>query len=511
MTVTQHLFVLTLAFSAWFVTPHSSAADTRNAVVFLVDDLGWTDLACFGSDFYETPNIDRLAEEGIKFTNAYAACTVCSPTRAALLTGQNPARLRVTDFIPGHPFVNTPLTIPDWTKVLEHRHQTIPELLKPAGYQSVHLGKWHLTHRDRGGKGGTDNPDPEFYPEAHGFDINVGGNEHGAPPSYFWPYGKGKTIEARKDNTIFQTLPTGGKEGEYLTDRLTDEGVTVLDTFHKNGKPFFVYFSFYNVHTPLMGRPDLVAKYEKKLKENPGTKHNNLKYAAMVESVDEAVGKILTKLKDIGADDNTLVIFTSDNGGLKPQATDNLPLRQGKGGIYEGGVRVPTIIRWPGAKSAGQEVDQPIITMDFLPTIMDALEVPYPSGFDKQLLVGVSLLPLLKNPETDLNRESIYWHYPHYHSMGAQPYSAIRSGDWKLIERHLGPSIELYDLSKDIHEDHDLAKEKPEIAQALLKNLEAWRKSMDAQMPTENQAFKKGQTTGVARGGKVRPASPIRE
>ncbi len=511
MNILRHWLRLILITTIVFVTHRSPGAETKNAIVFLVDDLGWTDLGCFGSDFYETPNIDKLATEGVKFTSAYAACTVCSPTRAALLTGQNPARLHVTDFIPGHPFVNTPLTIPDWTKVLEHRHLTIPELLKPSGFQSVHLGKWHLTHRDRSGKGGTDNPDPEFYPESQGFDINIGGNEHGAPPSYFWPYGRGKTIDVRKQNTIFKTLPKGGGEGEYLTDRLAREGVRVLDEFQKNGSPFFMYFSFYNVHTPLMGRPDLLAKYEAKLKRNPKVRHNNVKYAAMVESVDEAVGTILTKLKDINADDSTMVIFTSDNGGLRPQATDNHPLRQGKGGIYEGGVRIPTIIKWPEKGAKGAECKEALISMDFLPTIMEALDVSYPDEFDQELLDGVSLTGLIENPDSTMERDAIYWHYPHYHSMGAQPYSAVLARGWKLIERHTDGGIELYNLEGDIHEDNNRAKTEEAITSELLSRLNDWRKSVGAQMPVSNKSYDEDKPTGVNRGNVTRPQVPIRE
>ena len=492
-------------------TPFLATAETKNAIVFLVDDMGWTDVGAFGSDFYETPHIDALAAAGTKFTNAYAACTVCSPTRAALLTGQYPARLRVTDFIPGHPFVNTPLTIPDWTQVLEHRQVTIAEILKEKGFKTAHLGKWHLTHRDRSGPGGSDNPDPTFYPESQGFDFNIGGNEHGAPPSYFWPYGKGKTVEIKKKNTIYATLPKSGKDGEYLTDRLTSEAVGLIDGFAESKSPFFMYFSFYNVHTPLQGRPDLVEKYEKKLKSSPKPLHGNVKYAAMVESVDEAIGRVMAKLQESGLTEETLIIFTSDNGGLDPVATDNAPLRQGKGGIYEGGVRIPTIINWPGVTKAGTESSEPIITMDFLPTILEALGQEIPNEI-KSTVDGVSLTPILKDPADSLDRDAIFWHYPHYHSMGAQPYSAIRMGDWKLIELHDGRPLELYSLAKDIHEDHNLAKKNPAKATELHKRLSEWKQSVDAQMPTTNAAFNATKKTGVQRkGNAVKAAAALRK
>lgn len=498
--------------SALVLSISPALGETKNAVVFFVDDLGWTDLSCTGSDFYETPNIDALAKEGTRFTSAYAACTVCSPSRAALITGQYPARLKVTDFIPGHPFVNTPLTIPEWTKVLEKKHTTIPEILKDHGYISAHLGKWHLAHRDGYEKGGEDSADVDNYPTAHGFDINIGGCEKGAPPSYFWPYGKGKTLEKKKDNTIYKTLPKDDKdrEGEYLTDRLASEAEQLLDQFQKDEKPFFMNFCFYNVHTPLQGRPDLVEKYEAKLAEDPNRTHTNVQYAAMVESVDEAVGRVVAKLKETGAWDETLIIFSSDNGGLDPQATNNDPIRQGKGSIYEGGVRVPTIIRAPGAEKTGVLCHKPIITVDFLPTILDSLGIEM-AGDVAAVVDGVSLVPLMSDPRADLGRDDIFWHYPHYHSMGGQPHSAIRSGNWKLIEQHVDGSLELYDLSTDIHENENMAQTRPEITNELLARLNDWRAEVDAQMPTPNAEHDPAKPFGVSRNGQIKPQAPVRE
>lgn len=507
--------LLFAAFALLFpsLAPAPAHADAKNVVIFFVDDLGWTDLGCYGSDLYETPHIDALAAEGVRFTDAYAACTVCSPSRAALMTGQYPARLHVTDFIPGHPFENTPLAIPDWTRLLEHRHLTIPEILGPHGYVSAHLGKWHLARRGAPGTG--DHPNPENHPDAHGFDVNIGGYERGAPETYFWPYGRGKSLEAKKGNGLYRTLPhhdipDEDREGEYLTDRLASEAETLLDRFEAEGSPFFLNFSFYNVHTPLMGRPDLVEKYEALLAEDPERRHTHPQYAAMVESVDEAVGRVVAKLKETGAWDETLVIFSSDNGGLDPVATDNDPIRQGKGSSYEGGVRVPTILRMPGVGEPGSVCHAPVITVDFLPTILDAFGIEAPPEV-AEVLDGVSLLPLLADPAADLGREDLFWHYPHYHSQGAHPYSAIRSGRWKLIEFHDRDQPELYDLGSDIHEDRDLAAKRPGIAKKLHARLRNWRESVGAQMPLPNEAYDPGKEIVIRRGDRVQMPAPRRE
>jgi len=496
-----------LAAGLFLAAASPAPAAPRNVVVFFVDDMGWTDLGCFGSDLYETPHIDALAAQGVRFTQGYAACTVCSPSRAALLTGQYPARLHVTDFIPGHPFVNTPLAMPEWTKVLEQHHTTLAEILQAEGYRTIHAGKWHLAHRDRAGKDGRDTPDTENYPEHHGFDVNIGGNESGAPRSYFWPYGRGRTLEERKDNSIYRTLPEGGEEGEYLTGRLATEVIRELDATRAGEQPFFLHFSFYNVHTPLQARPDLLAKYEEKLKNEPDVRHAHPVYAAMVESVDEAVGRIMGKLEELGVAGETLVILTSDNGGLDPQATDNHPLRQGKGGIYEGGVRVPWIVSMPGA-AAGAACQEPVITMDIVPTVLEALGVDVPGDLP---LDGVSLLPLLADPGAALEREALYWHYPHYHSMGARPYSAIRMGEWKLIEHHGGRPVELYHLAEDIHEDENLATTETSKTALLLGRLHAWRQEVGAQMAKPNAAFDREEPTGIQFGRRFREQAPIRD
>lgn len=495
-----------------------SAADRPNVVVLLVDDLGWTDLACFGSDLYETPNIDRLADSGVRFTNAYAACTVCSPTRAALLTGQSPARLHVTDFIPGHPITNTPVTIPDWTQKLEHRHLTIAEILKEHDYRTAHVGKWHLTPRIRPADINSDGNFPEYYPETQGFDVNIGGHEGGAPRSYFWPYGRGKG-EARKQNNLFRTLPPGGQEGEYLTDRLTDEAVRFIELAAGDDDPFFLYFAYYTVHTPLQAKEDDIEYFRKKIAAATSAgkelRHRNPVYAAMVRSLDESVGRVLAALESSGIEDETVVLFTSDNGGLSDLAsgnivTSNLPLRQGKGSIYEGGVRVPAIVRWPGVTQAGRVTDEPVISMDWLPTILDAVNVEIPESVEP-VLDGVTVAEVLRSEDATLPQRNLYWHYPHYHMMGAVPYSAVRSGDWKLIERHDGEPLELYNLAEDIHEDANLAQTRPEVTQRLKAALDTWRSSVGAQMPVRNDSYDPAEPIGWRRNGAMRVPAPVRK
>ncbi|QDU41161.1 Arylsulfatase [Maioricimonas rarisocia] len=491
------------------------AAERQNVVVLLVDDLGWTDLGCFGSDLYETPNIDRLAASGMRFTNAYAACTVCSPTRAALLTGQSPARLHVTDFIPGHPITNTPVTIPDWTQKLEHRHVTIAEILKEHGYRTAHVGKWHLTPRIRPADINSDGNFPEYYPETQGFDVNIGGHEGGAPRSYFWPYGRGKG-ETRKENNLFRTLPPGGEEGEYLTDRLTDEAVKFIEGAAGENQPFFLYFAYYTVHTPLQAKPDDVEYFRKKIEASAKTlRHRDPVYAAMVRSLDESVGRLMETLEASGIDDETLVVFTSDNGGLTDltgnnYGTSNLPLRQGKGSIYEGGVRVPAIVRWPDVTESGSVSDEPVISMDWLPTILEAVDVAVPEAV-RPVLDGRSLVPVLSGEEEALPERNLYWHYPHYHMMGAVPHSAVRSGEWKLIERHAGEPLELYNLAEDIHEDDNLAARRPAMTRRLKSDLDAWRTAVGAQMPAANSDHDPAEPIGWERNGRMRRPKPVRK
>lgn len=453
------LWALLVALAIGFTDVSVSAAPPPNIVVFLIDDLGWTDLGCMGSDLYETPNIDRLAREGMKFTNAYSACTVCSPTRAALMTGKYPARLHITDWIHGHKKANPKLLIPKWTEYLPRDEFTLASALKPAGYTSACVGKWHLGDEKEG------------YPDKHGFDVNIAGCERGAPPSYFSPY----KIPTLKE----------GPQGEYLTDRLADEAVRFIDA--SKDRPFFLYFPHYGVHTPLQAKPDLVEKYRRKIK--PGMKHANALYAAMIESVDDSVGRVMARLKDLGLDKNTIIVFTSDNGGLM-NSTTNQPLRVGKGSAFEGGVRVPALVKWPGVTAPGSVCDEPVITPDFYPTLLQIAGVPgeakHNAGVD-----GKSLVKLLRDPQARVDRDTIYWHYPHYHPGGATPYGAVRARDWKLIEFFEDMHVELYNLKDDIGEQNDMAGKMPEKANELRDKLHAWRQAVGAQMPTVNPAYRR--------------------
>lgn len=438
--------------------PGLAATDAAkpNIVLILADDLGWTDLSCYGSEFYETPNIDRLARDGMKFTQAYSACTVCSPTRAAILTGKYPARLHVTDWIPGLPPENPKLLVPDWTKYLPLEEVTLAEALRSAGYVTASLGKWHL------GEEG-------YFPEKHGFDINLGGSSAPNPPSYFAPY-------------KIATLPEGPK-GEYLTDRMGAEAARFIEK--NKDKPFFLYFPLFAVHTPIQGKQELIQKY--RAKKRPGQKQVNAMYAAMVESMDDSVGRIRGKLDELKLAGRTIVIFASDNGGRVP-TTSNYPLRAGKGSCHEGGTRVPLIIHWPSVTKPGSVCETPVISMDLFPTSLEiaGLKTAAAKGVD-----GVNLIPLLRQ-EGELKRDALFWHYPHYQHYqqgGTIPYGAVRAGDYKLIEVFDDMRVELYNLREDLGEQRNLAGQMPEKVNELRTRLHAWRKEVGAQMPTRNPAY----------------------
>ncbi len=434
----------------------TTAGRPPNIIHILIDDMGWTDLGCMGSDLYETPNIDRLAAQGVRFDNAYSACTVCSPTRAATMTGRYPARLHVTDWIHGSNRPKAKLKIPDWTQYLPDAEVTLAEALKPAGYVSACVGKWHL------GDG------PEHYPTTQGFDVNVAGYGAGSAPSHFSPY-KIPTLE-------------DGPPGEYLTDRLTTEACQFIAA--NRDRPFLLYLPHYTVHTPIQAKRPLIEKYRQKIK--PGMRHTNATYAAMIESLDEGVGRLLSTLEAEGIADRTIVVFTSDNGGLMQpgHSTVNVPLRVGKGSAYEGGIRVPLIIKWPGVTPAGSVCHEPVVSIDFLPTYLEIGAAPRRDDVD-----GRSLAALLRDPSARLDREAIYWHYPHYHPGGATPYGAVRARDWKLIEFYEDNHVELYNLAADIGETKDLAGSLPEKAEALRGQLHDWRQSVAAQMPTPNPDY----------------------
>jgi len=449
--VSAMLMIQSDAFSAKKARP--------NVIFILMDDLGWADLGCYGSKFYETPNIDRLAAEGMRFTNAYSACPVCSPTRASVLTGRYPARIGLTDWIPGHHFPWAKLRVPDFHQELPLSEVTIAKVLKKVEYSTASIGKWHL------GK-------ESYFPEKYGFDVNFGGTNKGQPPSYFWPY----------------NIPTitSGKEGEYLTDRLTDEAIRYIKT-HKDG-PFFLYLPHFAVHTPLQAKEEYIAKF--RAKARPEDPQNNPVYAAMIQSVDEGVGRIMAVLDELGIADNTVVIFNSDNGGYG-KATSNAPLREAKGTLYEGGIRDPLIVRWPGKVKPGTVCDEVVTSTDYFPTICEIAGVEPPKN---RPLDGLSILPLLTGSGS-INREAVYWHYPHYHPGGATPCGAVRAGKWKLIEYFEDGRVELYNLEEDIGETTDLSTRLPKKAGELKEMLAEWRKSVNAAMPIPNPNYDPARAT----------------
>jgi arylsulfatase A len=464
-----------LALALATLAPPARADDRPNFVFFLIDDLGWTDVGCYGSDFYETPHIDRLAGQGMLFTDAYAACCVCSPTRAAVLTGKYPGRLHITHAIPiqGDKRLKGPLPLASavYVKNLPLEEVTIAEALRPAGYTSATMGKWHVCW------------DPEFYPQHQGFDLNVGGNNMGNPGNYFFPYDGAWRMTKEHPLIRWNTLPDG-KPGEYLTDRLTDEAVAFVE--QNAQRPFFLYLAHYAVHTPLHAKTDLVAKYEAK---PAGERHDNTKYAAMIHSVDQSVGRLTAKLDELDLADRTVVIFTSDNGG-HGKITDHHPLRGNKGNFYEGGIRVPMIARWPGVVQPGSRCTEPVISTDFYPTMLTMAGLPQRP---EQHIDGLDLTPLLRQQDT-LDRDTLYWHFPNYigagHPDGATPCSVIRSGDWKLIESLEDGSLELYNLNNDLGETKNLTAEQPQRTSQLHQKLKTWRKEAKVQMPTPNPLYK---------------------
>jgi arylsulfatase A-like enzyme len=448
-----------------------------NFVFLLVDDMGWSDVGCYGSSFYETPNVDRLATEGMRFTDAYAACPVCSPTRASIMTGKYPERVKITNYIPGKK--PGKLMPPEFLHNMPLEETTLAEAFKQAGYATCLTGKWHL-----GSEG--------YYPIDQGFDTNIVGCEYGNKNSYFPPYSR------MYDGNSWSLRLEGDFDGKYLTDFLADESIKFIQTNSK--KPFLLYHSFYTVHTPLQAKEADIKKYEEKaakLPPHPGPRfipegHREARqvqdlpvYAAMVESMDTAVGRIMETLEELGVADNTAIIFMSDNGGLSTSEgspTSNLPLRAGKGWMYEGGIREPMIVKWPGHTAPGSTCSEPVTSTDFYPTM---LEMAGLSAMPAQHADGVSMVPLLTNSGS-LDRNAIYWHYPHYGNQGGTPCGAVRAGDFKLIEFFEDNHVELYNLTEDIGEHNDLAQTMPDKVEELRANLHAWRASVDAAMPTPN-------------------------
>lgn len=470
----------------------ASAADQPNVLFILVDDLGYMDIGANNpGTFYETPNIDRLAASGMRFTNGYAANPVCSPTRYSIMTGKHPSRVDATNFFCGKRsgrFAPAPLNCR-----MPLEETTIAEALKSAGYATFFAGKWHL--------GDT----AEYWPEAQGFDVNRGGHSAGGPfkaGKYFSPYANPRLSD--------------GPEGEHLPDRLAVETVAFMEE-HRD-EPFLAYLSFYSVHTPLMAPDELVDKYRSKAerlglvgqeefgdeeqvwpakgsnvelqngknrRDTPGAPRrvralqNHAVYAAMIESMDTNVGRVLDALEELEIAENTIVCFMSDNGGLSTSEgspTSNLPLRGGKGWLYEGGIREPLLIRWPGKTAPGATSDFPVVSMDFYPTILEMVGLPQRR---EQHLDGVSLASLLQGKEAP-QREAIYWHYPHYSNQGGFPGAAIRIGDWKLIERFEDGRLQLFNLAEDVGERNDLVGSEPERVRSMQEKLHAWYNEVDA-------------------------------
>ncbi|MBE7539855.1 MAG: sulfatase [Opitutaceae bacterium] len=440
------------------LSPGAAKAAPPNIIFILIDDMGAADGGCFGSRYYQTPNLDQLAADGVKFTRAYASCAVCSPSRAAILTGKAPARLHLTDWIPGEKEpAGSRLLLPAWQKSLPLSEVTLAEVLKAHGYATASIGKWHL--------GGGHSP------RDYGFDINIGGGDTGQPASYFWPYGrKGQAHE------VPGLAERGGSPGEYLTDRLTNEALRFIED-HRT-RPFFLYLPHYAVHGPLMGKPEDI---ENASKHAPADGQGNAVYAAMLRSVDDSVGRLRQKLRDLHLEENTIVVFTSDNGGAvhfgNPPATANGALRLGKGYPYEGGLRVPLLMWAPGVKR-GTVCDTPVISHDFLPTLLELAGLPPVS----HAIDGMSFASVLRG-HSDLSRDALFWHYPHYWFGGkVSPYSVAHVGDWKLIRFYEDNHEELYNLRDDPSEKEDLARTHSEKRRALGTRLDRWLKDVGAQM-----------------------------
>ncbi len=456
-----------------------------NIILLLVDDLGWRDLLCYGSAFYETPHLDRLSADGMRFTDAYAAAPVCSPTRASILTGKYPATIGITDWIDWGGFVHPArgyLIDAPYVDHLPLGEWSLARALKAVGYQTWHVGKWHLGNE-------------AYYPDKHGFNVNIGGCAWGMPSHGYWSPWHIPTL-------------TDGPPDEYLTDRLTDEAIRLIQA--SDGRPFFLNLWHYAVHTPLQASPELVHKYERKAhalgldalptfaegepfpmehkREQRITRRlqqSNAVYAAMIENLDANIGRLLAAVEEQGLREQTVVIFVSDNGGLataEGAPTSNAPLAQGKGWMYEGGTRVPLIVRWPGVVAPGSVCDVPVTSPDLYPTMV---ELASEEMMDEQQVDGVSLMPLLRGGSS-LERQAIFWHYPHYGNQGGTPGSSVRVGNYKLIEFFEDRHVELYNLHDDIGETHDLAPTHPDIVAELHTLLIDWHEQVEARRPQPN-------------------------
>ena len=453
-----------------------------NIVSILIDDMGWTDLKCFGSSFYETPRIDRMMSEGMQFTNAYASCPVCSPTRASIMTGKYPATLGLTNFLVGQERGKL-LEVP-YIHYLPFSELTLPSVLRREGYATWHIGKWHLG-------------DEPYYPENHGFEVNVGGCSWGHQYSYFAPYRNPRMEE--------------GPDGEFLNDRLTDEAIRLIK--NRDSRPFYLNLCHYAVHIPLSAPGEDINYFTKKAfamglndqspfedgehfpcdhKRNQRVVRRRFQsdpiYAALIRNLDWNVGRLLDALDEAGEAENTIILFTSDNGGLstaESSPTCNFPLSEGKGWMYEGGTRVPFIIKWKGRIAPGTVCHEPIISPDLYPTFLDVAGIPL---IPEQHSDGSSIRALLEG-DNSRKRGPLFWHYPHYGNQGGTPASVIRKGDYKLIEFYEDNRLELYNLANDVSEKRNLAKEQPALTTEMHRELVTWREKVEAQIPKPNPDY----------------------
>ncbi len=475
-------YYLSFLLQLLLLTSQAQDIDQPNIIFITVDDLGWSDLGCYGADLHETPNIDALASNATLFTNSYAAAPVCSPTRASILTGKTPASLQLTIWIEaaGHERKSREeqkLIAPQTVENLSLEEITLAELLKQKGYLTAHVGKWHLGNL-------------MHFPETQGFDISFAASQRGAPPTFFYPYRGQAFGEYRFVTDMAMDAKQqyfSDREGEYLTDRLTDEAIRIIGD--ARGKPLYLNLNYYSVHTPIEAKEKDVQYFQENKRQ--AFLHQNETYAAMVKSIDDNVGRIIAHLKSLGIFQSTLLILTSDNGGYineyrHTKVTDNTPLRSGKGSLYEGGIRIPTLISAPFLGAQQSHVNLPISTIDYVPTFCDMMGLDLPAGVE-----GRSFLNALigKEGSTQPNR-NLFWHYPHYYPT-TTPVSAIRQGDWKLLEFFEDNHLELYNLKEDIGEKNNLEKESPEKAKELLSQLRQWRQQVKAPMPRPNLDYLK--------------------
>jgi arylsulfatase A-like enzyme len=468
----KHSLVLAILFLMLCASHFQAEASQPNVLLIVADDLGLHDLGCYSTDLLETPRLDQLAGESMRFTRAYAPAPVCSPTRAAILTGLAPARLKITVWAEAalNPPESKPMRPGKSLHDLDLKHITLAEQFRSAGYSTALVGKWHLG-------------DASHFPESQGFDIHIGGNHWGAPSSFFFPY------RGARSNGEYRYVPGlgKGKQGEYLTDRLTDEAIGAIDAATEHKKPFFVMLTHYAPHTPIEAPRQIEKRFESKRKAD--SHHQNAGYAAMVYSLDQNIGRLLDHLKAQRLDEDTIVIFTSDNGGYigidgkrNLPVTSNHPLRSGKASLYEGGLRVPLLIRWPKSISAGKLCDEPVILTDLYPTLGSLCKLPQMLPSD-----GVDLSKLLMDKDAELPSRSLYFHFPHYyHAPETTPCSALIDGNWKLVTYYETHHQELYNLELDPSEKTNLVDREPQRAKGLSDQLSKWLESIDAEMPTRN-------------------------